>query len=62
MSVAYSVLAMGLSMSRAGARLGSFGGRALPPLDKAMAVLNAVGTVLFSNSAVIIVIDVSARF
>ena len=61
MSVAYSLLAMGLCFSRAPARLGTVAGRSLPPVDKAMAVLNAVGTVLFSNSAVIIVVDVRGR-
>lgn len=59
MSIAYSILAMVFCLMGAGARNGSLTGRPLPPLDKGMAVLNAIGAVLFSNSAGIIVIDVS---
>lgn len=61
MSVAYSVLAMAFSLMGAASMKGSLTGRAAPPLHKGMSVLNAVGAVLFSNSAGIIVIDVSAR-
>lgn len=61
MSVAYSVLAMAFSLMGAASMKGSVTGRAAPPLHKGMSVLNAVGAVLFSNSAGIIVIDVSAR-
>ncbi|KAI8472009.1 MAG: transmembrane amino acid transporter protein-domain-containing protein [Monoraphidium minutum] len=58
MSIGYSLLAMVFCLAGAPARLGSLGGRPAPPAAKAMGVLNAIGTVLFSNSAPIIVIDV----
>jgi hypothetical protein len=63
MSGCYSLMAMLFSLMGSPARLGSLAGRAAPSAaSKAMAVLTALGTILFSNSAPIIIIDVRRAF
>jgi hypothetical protein len=57
-SVVYTFMALGLSFTAVSNRRGSALGRGAPPLDKALGVFNAIGSMLFANASAVLTIDV----
>lgn len=57
MSFSYSIIALGLSISKRSTH-GTAGGQDLAPADKAFGVLNAIGSILFAYSFSMILIEI----